>query len=113
MRNVDDLLAASAQSRPGAAAIVDRGRVISYSELDERAGRLARTLVELGVRRGDCVAIYLDKSAEAVVAVYAILRAGACYVPLAPDAPAARLAYIARDANIRIGVTGTEKAADW
>ena len=74
---------------------------------------LASVLVELGVRRGDRVAIYIDKSIEALVAIYGISRAGACYVPLDPQAPPARLGYIAADADIRVLLTGTEKAADW
>ena len=81
---------------PTAPAVVDGERAISYGELDERAGRLASMLVELGVRRGDRVAIYLDKSIEALVGDLRDLpERAACYVPLDPQAPPARLGYIA------------------
>lgn len=113
MRRLDQLPAASAQTRPDSPAVVDGERTVSYGELDERAGRLGRMLVELGVRRGDRVAIYLDKSIEALVAIYGILRAGGCYVPLDPQAPPARLGYVAADADIRVLLTGAEKAAHW
>jgi amino acid adenylation domain-containing protein len=108
-----DLLAASADARPDAPAVVHRDRAIAYGELDDLAGRLAGLLAELGVRPGDRVAIYLDKSVEAILAIYGVLRAGACYVPLDPQAPPARLGYVAADAGIRVLLTGAEQAASW
>jgi amino acid adenylation domain-containing protein len=113
VRNLDQLLAASAHGEPQALAIVDGKRTISYGELNERAARLAGLLVDLGVRRGDRVAIYLEKSIEAIVAIYGVLRAGGCYVPFDPLAPPARLGNIAGDADIRVLLTGAEKAGRW
>ncbi len=113
MTTLDDQLMAAAMARPEAPAVADRERTVSYGELDESAGRLATVLVESGVRRGDRVAIYLDKSVEAVVAVYGVLKAGGCYVPLDPHAPPSRLGYVASDADIRVMVTGAEKAPQW
>jgi amino acid adenylation domain-containing protein len=113
VRTLDRLLAASAESRPNTPAVVDGERSVSYGELDQSAGRLASMLVELGVNRGDRIAIYLDKSLESLVAIYGILRAGGCYVPLDPQAPPARLGYVAADADIRVLLTGAEKAAHW
>jgi amino acid adenylation domain-containing protein len=110
---LDGLLHASAAKRPDAPAVVDGARSISYGELDELAGRLAALLGELGVRRGDRVALYLDKSLEAVAAIYGVLRAGAAYVPLDPQAPPARLGYVAGDAGVRVLVTAVEKAPQW
>jgi L-proline---[L-prolyl-carrier protein] ligase len=113
VRNLDELLAASADMRPEAPAVIHDERTISYGELDERAGRLGSLLVELGVRRGDRVAIYLGKSIEAIEAIHAVLRAGGCYVPFDPQAPPARLGYMAADADIRVLLTGAENAEDW
>jgi L-proline---[L-prolyl-carrier protein] ligase len=110
---LDSLLAASARSRPDSPAVVDGERTVSYGELDEEAGRLAGILVELGVRRGERIAIYLEKSIEALVAIYGTMRAGGCYVPLDPGAPPARLGYVAADAGVRILLTGEEKSAHW
>jgi L-proline---[L-prolyl-carrier protein] ligase len=113
LKRLDHLLAESAQERPDSPAVVDGERTISYGELDEGADRLGGMLVEIGVRRGDRVAIYLDKSIEALLAVYGVVRAGGCYVPLDPHAPPTRLGYVAADADIRVLLTGAEKAALW
>jgi amino acid adenylation domain-containing protein len=94
-------------------AVVDGNRSLTYGELDGRANQVARLLLELGVTRGDRVGLYLDKSLESVVAVYGALKAGAVYVPLDPQAPAPRLSYIARDCDLRLLLTGAEKAQNW
>ena len=57
--------------------------------------------------------MYLEKSAEAIVALYGVLKAGAAYVPLGPNAPPARLAYIARDCGIAGMLSAAEKASSW
>ncbi|MGH2806057.1 MAG: amino acid adenylation domain-containing protein, partial [Actinomycetota bacterium] len=106
-------LSTSAARSPDRVAVEDRDRKITYSELEARANRLGHLLVELGVQRGDRVALYLDKSLDSVVGVYGIMKAGACYVPFAPAAPARRLGSIAADAGISVIVTGAEKAFDW
>jgi amino acid adenylation domain-containing protein len=107
------LLAATAEAHPDRVAVVDGDRRLRYAELDARANRLARTLIESGVSCGDRVGLLLSKSPEAVVAINGVLRAGAAYVPLDPQAPASRLAYIARDAGIAVLVSAAEKAATW
>ncbi|CAN5619394.1 D-alanine--poly(phosphoribitol) ligase [soil metagenome] len=93
--------------------MVDGDRSITYAELDARAATLARLLVDLDVRRGDRVGLYLEKSIEALVGVYATLKAGAAYVPLDTGAPAARLGYIAGDCGIRHLLTSTQLAGSW
>jgi amino acid adenylation domain-containing protein len=103
----------SARRMPGATAVEDRDRSISYAELDALANRVANLLIERGVRRGDRVGFYLEKSLESVVAIYGILKTGAAYVPFDPNAPTQRLAYIARNADIRHLLTGAEKADRW
>ncbi len=110
---VNHLVEHSAREHPERDAIADGERRLSYRDLDARANRVANLLVALGVRRGDRVALYLDKSIESVVGIYGILKAGAAYVPLDPQAPPARLGYIARDADVRVVLTGAEKASAW
>jgi amino acid adenylation domain-containing protein len=106
-----DLVAYAARNTRDAPAVVDGDRVVSYGELDGWSNAIARTLVDQGVAPGDRVAIYLDKSAEAVAAVYGILKAGAVYVPFDPTSPSARLAYIASNAEIRVACTSSKKLA--
>jgi amino acid adenylation domain-containing protein len=59
------------------------------------------------------VGLYLDKSIESIVGLYAAMKCGAAYVPLDPRAPAARLAYIAADCGLRVLISGAEKAGSW
>jgi L-proline---[L-prolyl-carrier protein] ligase len=103
----------AARLRPDGDAVVGSAATLTYARLDEVANRLAHLLGAEGVRPGDRVGLLLEKSPEAVAAVYAILKAGATYVPLDEQAPAARLAYIAGDAGIRCLVTSVARAADW
>lgn len=84
---------------------------LTYAELDRQSQQLSRALCNIGVQRGDRVGIYLHKSLASVVAVFGVLKAGGVYVPLDPHAPAARLAYICRDCDIRILLTGPNKLA--
>ncbi|MFF7633576.1 amino acid adenylation domain-containing protein [Kitasatospora sp. NPDC008050] len=96
---------------PTAAALTDGTRSLSYAELDTRANRLAHHLHEAGVRRGDRVGLYLDRTADAVVAVLAVLKTGAAYVPVDLTAPAERLAFAFADAQVRVVVTDQEDGA--
>jgi amino acid adenylation domain-containing protein len=107
------LLESAATRRGEQPAVVDRSRVWTYAELEDRSNRVARLLLANGVAGGDRVGLYLDKSAEAIVAIYGVLKAGAVYVPLDPQAPIARVAYVSRNCDVRWLVTGAEKAGSW
>ena len=107
------LLRGAADRFPGGTAVVDGGRPMTYRQLERAANRIAHQLARLGVRRGDRVGLYLEKSAESVACVYGVLNAGAAYVPLAPDAPTARLARVIRHAGIRVLLSGAELARQW
>ena len=87
-------LARSARRWPGRTAVIDAQRRMSYVQLHCHANRLAHALRDAGVGRGDRVAVLLDKGWQQVVAVHGILGAGAAYVPLSPDWPAARIAAL-------------------
>ena len=110
---VNRLLTAAAGREPSREAVRDRGRALVYADLETQANRLAHVLAEVGVGRGDRVALYLDKSLESLVGIYGVLKTGAAYVPFDPHAPTSRLAYIARNAEIRVVLTGAEKADRW
>jgi amino acid adenylation domain-containing protein len=108
---IHDLLSTAARRRGEGIALVDGERKLSYAELDARSSRLAAALAESGVQPGDRIGLLLEKSLEAVVAIYGALKAGAVYVPLDEQAPVRRLAYIARDAGIRCVVSSGAKAS--
>ncbi|MGW4244528.1 amino acid adenylation domain-containing protein, partial [Nocardia sp. NPDC004722] len=81
----------------GATALVMDGaqrQVLTYAELDARVNRLARYLIERGVGARDTVALALPRSAELVVAIYAVIKTGAAYVPIDPGQPEERVAHI-------------------
>ncbi|MET8846902.1 amino acid adenylation domain-containing protein [Amycolatopsis sp. NPDC004625] len=108
------LVEARAAATPEAVAVslaTEPGRPrprLTYAELEDRANRLARHLVRRGVRPDDVVGVALPRSLEAVVAQYAILKAGAGFLPLDPAQPAARLAGILADAGARLVVTDAD-----
>jgi amino acid adenylation domain-containing protein len=110
---LQQLLTASVDRNGEGTAVIDQGRELSYSELDAASNRLAHVLREHEVASGDRVGIFLDKSIEALIAIYGILKAGGVYVPFDPQAPVARLGYIARNADIRCLVSSPAKQADW
>lgn len=85
---------------------------LSYAELVERANKLAWGLVGEGIKRGDRVGIFLHKSLESPLAVYAIMKAGAVYVPLDPGAPVSRLRKTIQQCGIRCLITHTQKEQD-
>jgi amino acid adenylation domain-containing protein len=95
------LLDEMAQRHPGRQAVSFSGQSLTYEELARRSGSLAHWLIKQGVRKGDRVGIYTEKSLEAVIAIYGIMKAGAAYVPIDPLAPIARLSFIIQDCGIQ------------
>ena len=86
------------RARPRPWRVVFEGQELTYGELNARANRLAHHLIGLGVGPESLVGICLERSVEMVVALLAILKAGGAYLPLDPDYPEARLAYMLADA---------------
>ena len=85
--------------RPNSVALEFGEQAVAYSELNRNANQLAHRLNELGVRPDDRVAIAFDRGVDMIVAVLAILKAGAAYVPLDPNYPSERLAYMLGDCD--------------
>lgn len=83
-----------AAQRPDAGALAFQGARLSYGELEAASNRMARLLVAAGVQRGDRVCLLCPKSPTAIVALLAVLKADAIYVPLDTTSPAARLARV-------------------
>jgi len=102
---VPQSVAARAAAAPGAAALVEGDRTLTYQELDARADRLASYLRGLGVGTDIPVGLCLDRSIEMVVAALGILKAGGAYLPLDPTYPAERLAFMLNDARVPVLVT--------
>ena len=89
-----ELIEAQMRAAPQAIAVEDGHQTLSYAQFDHRTRALAEALVQRGAGRGTLVAVALERSVDLAVALVAILRAGAAYVPLDPAQPAARLATL-------------------
>jgi non-ribosomal peptide synthetase component F len=96
------LLTDSAARASGQPAVAVGERFLTYAELDRLSNQVARALLAQGVAPGDRVGILAPKSAASVVALFGVLKAGACYVPLDPKSPARRLATIMADSGITV-----------
>ena len=90
---------------PDAVALSCGERSWTYREVEEAANRLAYLLVGLGVGPGECVALLLSRSAEAIVAILAVLKTGAAYLPIDPALPAARIGFMVADAAAFAAIT--------
>ncbi|HEU4883296.1 MAG TPA: amino acid adenylation domain-containing protein, partial [Longimicrobium sp.] len=99
---IHELFEAQVRERPDAAALVWGGESLSYSELDARANRLAHHLMRLGVGPDARVGVLLERSAELIVSILAVLKAGGCYVPLDPGYPPERLRLMLADSSVRV-----------
>ncbi|WP_232324443.1 non-ribosomal peptide synthetase, partial [Variovorax sp. WDL1] len=102
---------AHAASQPERPALRDGTRRLSYRELDERSNRLAHALRARGMGRGERVGLCLDRGFDMFVALLAVLKSGAAYVPLDPAFPQARLDYYAEDARLGLLLTSSTIAA--
>lgn len=107
---VHDRIAARAQQTPAADAVVHEDRRWTYGELNATANQLARHLRSLGAGPGKTVAIQLDRSPEMIAAMLGVLKAGAAYLPLDPNQPTNRTAYMVEDAAPCAVVTSTTLA---
>jgi amino acid adenylation domain-containing protein len=105
------LIDRAAQRRPEAPAARCDGEGLSYGQLSRRANGLAGTLLELGLERGDRVAVWLRKSLEVPVAFYGTLASGGVLVPIDPRSPVEQAARIVRAAGARFLVTEPGRAA--
>ncbi|MCA9670755.1 MAG: amino acid adenylation domain-containing protein [Myxococcales bacterium] len=104
------LLRDSAARHPERTALIFKGDKLSYGELESRSAALAAGLVELGVAPGDRVGTVFDKSFDALVALFAVMRSGACYVPIDPVAPTSRADKIVRNTDMKVLLCSKDRA---
>ncbi|OKI00759.1 non-ribosomal peptide synthetase [Streptomyces sp. CB02923] len=95
--SVPELIAGQAAQVPGAVAVSDTRRSLSYAELARESDRLAAYLADRGVARGDRVAVLMERSADLLVTLLAVWKTGAAYVPVDPGYPAERVAFLLAD----------------
>jgi amino acid adenylation domain-containing protein/non-ribosomal peptide synthase protein (TIGR01720 family) len=100
-----ELFERQAATTPDAIALIFAGERLSYQELDQRANRLAHYLRSLGVTRGARVGICLPRGMDLIICLLGILKAGAAFLPLDPEYPKERLAYMIADAQPELVLT--------
>lgn len=113
--SVHHTILAWAEATPDALAVVfpgksDETRTLTYGQLAHRAGRLATLLHRHGLDAETRVGLFVDRSPEAIVGALGILWAGAAYVPLDPNYPRQRLAFVVEDSALELVVTTESKA---
>ncbi|VEG45704.1 linear gramicidin synthetase subunit D [Mycolicibacterium flavescens] len=96
--SIPELFAAQVGRTPDAVALSCGGRLWSYREVEDSANRLAHLLVGYGAGPGECVAVLFSRSAEAVIAILAVLKTGAAYLPMDPVVPDSRIEFMIGDA---------------
>ncbi|WP_052411069.1 non-ribosomal peptide synthetase [Streptomyces olivaceus] len=104
------LFRAQADRTPQAPAVTSAGRTLTYAELDARSSRLAHLLAEHGAAPERFVAIALPRDCDTVVALLAVLKTGAAYLPVDPDYPADRIAFMLADTEPALLLTTRELA---
>ncbi len=90
---------------PGSPALLHADGAVSYAELNAQANQIAHRLMKHGTQRGDLVGVLMERSVDFVATVLAVLKAGAAYVPLSPDDPAARIVQTIEDAGLELIVS--------
>ena len=96
------LFEARVRETPDAEAVVAGEERLTYRQLNARANRLAHALRQKGVQRNDIIGLAVERDADIAIGILAILKAGAAYLPLDPDYPRDRLAFVVDDAKARI-----------
>ena len=104
---VDELVAQAAAAHPERTAVVCGDTRWTYRELVDRAARVAGRLRAEGIGPGDVVGVFPHRGVEMVAALLGVLRSGAAYLPLDPDYPAERIAFVLADSGARVVLTDT------
>lgn len=102
---IHQLIEQQVQRTPDAPAVVFGNDKISYKQLDEQANGLALSLLNAGIRADSLVGICVPRSVELIIGILAIWKAGAGYVPIDPNYPAARVSYLIEDSKVRVVLT--------
>lgn len=107
---IHHIFAGQARRTPQAEALSSGTGVLTYAEVDFRANRLAWHLQACGAGPEHVVGVMMHRGADAIIAVLAVFKAGAAYLPLDPEYPAARLAFMVEDAGVKLVLTQTALA---
>ncbi|PSK29589.1 non-ribosomal peptide synthetase [Nocardia seriolae] len=113
IRTLPQLLSAAVEANPDGIALWYAGEALTYAELYRRSSRLARVLIGRGLGPEDRVVVALPRSIDAMVAVWAVAKSGAVYVPVDPNYPAERVRYMLADSNAALAISRTGWHSEW
>ncbi len=104
-QSIDQLFLTQAQLNPDAIAVLEGDEKFSYQDLEQQSNQLAHYLLDQGITPGERVGICVGRSIGLILAQLAVLKSGACYVPLDPTYPEERLEYMLEDSEIEVVLT--------
>lgn len=104
-QGIHELIAAQSLKTPNATAVVFKDQNISYRELDKKATQIATYLSREGIQKNDIVGLCVERSQDMIIGLLGILKAGAAYLPLDPEYPLDRIAYVLNNASAKAIVT--------
>ena len=106
---VEEFLESSARRFRGKTALVCGDRRLTYGEVEEQCNRFAHGLHGLGVKRGDRVIVFMENSIEALLSIFAILKAGGVFVMVNPTTKAEKLSYVIMNSGAKVVITQSSK----
>lgn len=109
---VNEFLENSAKKFPDKEALISQGEGFTYSEINERANRLANAFISQGLRKQERIAVYLENSVESVVSIFGILKASGIFVVINPQVKAKKLEYILNDCRVKTLITDSRHLED-
>ena len=105
---IHELLEETAKRYPQNIAVKHENEIITFEELNEQSTKLATFFCSKGVKKGDRIPIVAEKSINAIVSIFGILKSGAMYVPIDPSMPKERLEYILKDCGVNVIITSQD-----
>ena len=108
-RSYHDAFEAQADARPDATALIACDRTLTFAEFDAEANRIANSLRQRGVDRGDKVVVLLPRDSRLLTTIYGVMKSGAAYIPCDPEYPVERIKLITEDSDAKVIVTTAEK----
>lgn len=104
-KTVSQLFEEQVAKNPKKVALFFDGKILTYEELNKKANSLANHLISQGIKKGDIVCLFFDKSLEMIVSIISVLKIGACYLPIDINYPIDRINYIIEDSRSKILLT--------
>lgn len=111
-KSIKELFEAQVIATPDNTALVYKNDTLSYSELNEKANILSNYLIEKGIKKGDTVPVFLNRSIDLIISMLGIIKSGAVYLPISKDYPLDRVRYILENSNSKLLLTSSDFSID-